>query len=216
MARRSALLSTLADLVKNPHSTLYSGFITCKLDSTHALLDPDSLDMAGKSVSAILYSPEENILKLMEKYRDVQLPPNYLDMSHFEIHIQFEGQTRTMQVPNPLILRRRCCAVFTFEIKSALGLLGTAQELWVEPLGLVPMGLPPSLSDPILFQPSSRANGASIIHASKLKANQVYELLCEDYRTHVLDSLTPDEQEQIRVTFNKYDIGMLPSECCGV
>jgi len=203
--RRNYLLHTLADLIKNPHSALYNGFITCKLDPTFPLLgDAGEVDTgAGKKP---LFSPEASVLSVMEKYRDVTLTSDYLDMSHFEIQLCFEGQMRPLQVPNPTILRRRCCAVHIFEVKQALGLLGTAQELWVEPNGLLPRGLPNNLSDPIYFAPSSRAGGAFVIHASKLKANLVYDVICDDYRTEVLQSLSPEEQEQIRNTFHEYDI----------
>lgn len=205
--RRKELFQTLNELIKDPHSALYNGFITCKLDPTYPLM-ADEFGGGGRADDAnnMLFSTDNNILAIMEKYKDVELPEQYMDMSHFEIQICFEGQMRTLQVPNPLILRRRCCALYPYEIKQALGLLGTAQELWVEPKGLVPRGLPQSLSDPIFFAPSARANGNTIINASKLKANLVYDLICEDYRQEVLDSLSDAEIDQIRVTFNAYDL----------
>jgi hypothetical protein len=209
MDRRNYLLHSLADLIKNPHSALYNGFVTCKLDPTFPLLG-DAAHTGGAGVvptgKSVLFSPDAGVLSVMEKYRDVQLSSDYLDMSHFEVQICFEGQVRSLQVPNPTILRRRCCAVHIFEVKQALGLLGTAQELWVEPNGLVPRGLPNNMSDPIYFAPSSRAGGAYVIHASKLKANLVYDVICDDYRTEVLQSLSAEEQEAIRNTFHEYDL----------
>lgn len=209
MDRRNYLLHTLADLIKNPHSVLYNGFITCKLDPTFPLLGDvthgGGVDAMGTGKN-MLFSPDPSVLAVMDKYKNVQLASDYLDMSHFEIQICFEGQTRSLQVPNPQILRRRCCVVHIFEVKQALGLLGTAQELWVEPSGLVPRGLPNNLSDPIYFTPSKRVGNAFVIHASKLKANLVYDVICDDYRTEVLQSLTPEEQEQIRNTFHEYDL----------
>ena len=205
--RRKQLFYTLDELIKNPHSPLYNGFITCKLDPTYPLLG-DEFGSGGRADDAnnMLFSTDGGILAIMEKYKSIELPEQYMDMSHFEIQICFEGQIRTLQVPNPLILRRRCCALYPYEIKQALGLLGTAQELWVEPRGLVPRGLPQSLSDPIYFAPSARADGNTIINASKLKANLVYDLICEDYRQEVLDSLSDVEIDQIRITFNTYDL----------
>lgn len=215
--RRKELLQILSELIKNPHSPLYSGFVTCKLDPTYPLLIADDMneegslggrDMGGRVDDAnnMLFSTDANILTIMEKYKNVEWPQDYMDYSHFEISIAFEGQVRTLQVPNPLILRNRCCGIYPFEIMQALGLLGTAQELWVEPKGLAPRGMPSYLSDPIYFTESSRANGSMIINASKLKANLVYDLICTDYRQQVLNSLSEAEIDQIRITFDTYDI----------
>lgn len=45
--------------------------------------------------------------------------------------------------------------------------------------------MPKALSQPIVFEPSARLNGAVIIHASRLKSDVTYTVECEDYRGEV-------------------------------
>lgn len=45
---------------------------------------------------------------------------------------------------------------------------GTLQELWMEPVALIPKGLPKHLSDPIRFEPSVRMNNEAYINATHL------------------------------------------------
>jgi len=91
-------------------------------------------------------------------------------------------------------------------VKQALGFMGNMQELWIEPVALVPQGMPKLLSQPIHFEPSVRASGAKLINASLLKAEQSYEVQCEDRREEALDALSQDEMDQIKETFNQCDI----------
>lgn len=83
---------------------------------------------------------------------------------------------------------------------------GTMQELWVEPLALVPRNMPKSLSQPIVFEPSARLDNSVIIHTSKLKADLTYDVQCEDYRGEILKSLTDEELDTIKETFDEYDV----------
>ena len=61
------------------------------------------------------------------RYKDVQLPDRFIDVSHFVIFLSFEGITRPLLVPNPLLLRRKFCNIWPFEVKQALGLMGNMQ-----------------------------------------------------------------------------------------
>lgn len=89
-------------------------------------------------------SPDERVQEIMNKYKDIDISigspngSNYIDITHFKIFIHFEGITRALQVPNPIALPRKHCAIYPFEIKQCLGLTGTLQELWIEPIQLVP------------------------------------------------------------------------------
>ena len=91
-------------------------------------------------------------------------------------------------------------------MKHAFGFSGTMQELWIEPVALVPIGMPKALSQPIKFEPSARINGGVAINASRLKADLTYELVCDDFRTAVRDSLTEEEFDQIQEVFDRLDI----------
>lgn len=108
-------------------------------------------------------------------------------------------------MPAILTLTRRDCAVWPYEIKQALGLTGTMQELWIEPIALVPKDMPKYLSQPIVFEPSARLDGAITINAARLKADLCYDVQCEDYRGEVLRMISEDEIEAIKATFDSYD-----------
>lgn len=49
------------------------------------------------------------------------------DMTHFPIEIYFEENAKVVMVPNPQVLRKRCCALWPYEVKQALGFLGNMQ-----------------------------------------------------------------------------------------
>eukprot|EP00595_Chromulina_sp_UTEXLB2642_P003398 CAMPEP_0196767326 /NCGR_PEP_ID=MMETSP1095-20130614/39068_1 /TAXON_ID=96789 ORGANISM="Chromulina nebulosa, Strain UTEXLB2642" /NCGR_SAMPLE_ID=MMETSP1095 /ASSEMBLY_ACC=CAM_ASM_000446 /LENGTH=233 /DNA_ID=CAMNT_0042134779 /DNA_START=351 /DNA_END=1049 /DNA_ORIENTATION=- len=145
-------------------------------------------------------------MQIFNRYKDIHVPNDILNITTFTIFLSFEGVTRPFYVPNPIALPRRDCAIWPYEIKQTLGLMGTLQELWIEPMALIPRNMPKSLSQPIVFEPSARLNGAITIHASRLKADLTYEVQCEDYRGEVLRSLTDEEMDSIRDTFNQYDL----------
>lgn len=83
---------------------------------------------------------------------------------------------------------------------------GTMQELWIEPVALVPRDLPREQSDPVYFEASCRAQNEFLINAIHLQPNVTYDVQCEDKRNEALDSLSTEEMEQINATFQKYDI----------
>lgn len=70
-----------------------------------------------------------------------------------------------------MILRRRNCNIWPFEITQALGLMNTMQELFLTPKTLIPKDMPKSLSLPIHFEECARLNGAVAINSSHLKVN---------------------------------------------
>eukprot|EP01034_Spumella_vulgaris_P028347 gene28347-35186_t len=142
----------------------------------------------------------------MTKYRDIEVPEDVVDVSHFSILLCFEGRVVPMLVPNPMVLTKKCCAIWPFEIKQLLGFIGNMQELWIEPIGLIPRDLPKSLIQPVLFEESVRMGGAKIISATRLQADVSYDVQCEDKREDALNSLTKEEMDAIKETFQKYDI----------
>ena len=105
-------------MLKDTFSPLYSGFVTSKLDPTYNKNFPGGSD----SEAVPLYSSDEKILEIMNKYKDINLPDDFIDISHFQIHLSFEGHTRPLLVPNPLILRKRNCNIWQYEVKEAIGI----------------------------------------------------------------------------------------------
>jgi hypothetical protein len=142
----------------------------------------------------------------MNKYKDTTLPTDFVDHSHFEIVIAYENVEYPFFVPNPTMLRRRWCAVWPFEIKQTLGIMGTMQEQWVEPRALVPRDMPLAMSQPIAFRPSVRFDGQVCIPAAKLSPGVTYDVECDDLRDEVLENLTEEEKDSIQEVFNRYDV----------
>ena len=116
-SRRWKLLGLFHDLLKDSVSMLYTGFVTCKLDPTYSLNFPGQED----DVQVPLFSTEESVLDIMNRYKDVQVPEDFNDHSHFTIYLSFEGQIRPIAVPNPLLLRKKYCNIWPFEVKQAIG-----------------------------------------------------------------------------------------------
>lgn len=200
---RAKILWTLHQLVIDSTSSLYNGFVTSKLDPSYSI---NLIEKDENEDDIIPYSTDPEVLRIMEHYKDIRVPSDHVDLTHFTIELCFENKIKSIKIPNPLILRKRCCALWPFEVKQALGFMGNMQELWIEPIALIPKGMPKLLSQPIYFESSVRANGEMLINASKLKADQSYEVECEDKREEALDSLLPEEMEKIKETFNKCDI----------
>ena len=202
--QRLHLLKILHEMIINTSSPLYNGFITCKLDPTF------SKNLLGKDHDEVeeveLFSTDAAVLSIMKKYENVLVPNEILDSSHFNIFISFEGNIKPLPVPNPLILRRRCCTIWPFEVKQVLGLTGTMAELFLEPKALVPKDMPKALSTPIVFEPCARLGGAVAINASHLKADMTYEVIMDDSRDDELNKLTDDELMGIKALFEQYDI----------
>jgi Ca2+-binding EF-hand superfamily protein len=202
--QRIKLLKVLHEMIINTSSPLYNGFITCKLDPTFSknLLEKD--DDEYEDVE--LFSAESEVLKIMKKYENVLVPKEILDSSHFNIFLSFEGNVKPLPVPNPLILRRRCCTIWPFEVKQVLGLTGTMADLFLEPRALVPKDMPKALSSPIVFESCARLGGAIAINASHLKADMTYEVIMDDSRDDELNKLTDEEFQSIKSVFDQYDI----------
>jgi len=200
---RSKLLWSLHDMVTDPSSILYNGFVTSKLDPTFTA---NLIDKEEEEDEIVPYSSDPQVLRIMEQYKDIHVPPMELDLTHITIELFFEDKSCTVSVPNPLILRKRCCALWPYEVKDALGFMGNMQELWIEPVALVPRDMPKMLSQPIPFEPSVRCGGQKLINATRLKGDQAYDVLCEDRRDEALNSLSPEEMEAIKETFRQCDI----------
>ena len=200
---RSKLLWTLHEMVSDSSSVLYNGFVTSKLDPSFSA---NLLDKSEEEEEIVPYSTDPEVLSIMEHYRDIQVPSSLSDVTHFSIELYFEDKIRIVNVPNPLVLRKRCCALWPYEVKQALGFMGNMQELWIEPVSLVPRGMPKMLSQPVPFMPSVRYGGEKIINAARLKADQAYDVVCEDKRDEALASLHPEEMDAIKETFQQCDL----------
>lgn len=203
LQQRKKMLWKLNEMVVDISSPLYNGKVTNKLDPSFAKYLSD--DLAKEDEIFELYSSDSEIMKILNRYKDVEIGPSFVDITHFTIYLSFEGFMREFKVPNPLALPRRDCAIYPYEVKKCLGLIGTLQELWIEPVALIPKDMPKALSQPIIFEPSARLDGAVIIHASKLKSDLTYEVQCEDYRGEVVSSLTDEEMDSIKDIFDEYD-----------
>lgn len=202
---RLDLLWNLNELVVDSTSQLHSGLVTCKLDPTFSvgMVDQDVLPVE-------IYSPDPVVLAVMNKYKDVEVPPGTIDTSFFRINVSFEERVVPLEVPSSLVFpRAKWCTVWPFEVMEALGFSGTMQELWILPKALVPLNMPKSLSQPIKFDTSARLGEAAadlaLINASKLGPDITYDLVCDDYRIDARASLTDEELEKIQEMFDAYD-----------
>lgn len=200
---RSKLLWTLHEMIGDPASVLYNGFVTSKLDPSFSA---NMLEVSEDDDEIVPYSTDPEVLRIMEQYKDTHVPHNAADYTHFAIELHFEDKVKVVHVPNPLVLRKRCCVLWPFEVKQALGFMGNMQELWIEPIALIPKNMPKLLSNPIPFKPSVRYGGECVIAATHLKADQAYEVSCEDKRDEALNSLSPEEMEIIKATFQQCDL----------
>lgn len=202
--KRIALFRALHELVKNSSSSLYNGFVTCNVDP--AFSSGVSLGEGTNNEDYEVFSSDDRVLDILEKYKGVHVPLDMPNVSHFRIFVSFEGRMKPILVPNPLLLRKRFCLLWPFEVKQAIGMTGNMQERWIEPTALVPRGLPKHLSEPIEFEPSSQLGGAMVIQASQLKADLCYDVICDDLRSEVLQDLTEEERLTIKEDFETYDV----------
>ena len=199
---RTKLLWTLSELVADTSSSLYQGFVTCKLDPSFSM---NLRGVGDEAEELVPFSADPEVMEVMDRYKNCYVPTNELDITHFTIQLHFEDIVRSVRIPNPLVLKKRCCALWPFEVKQALGFIGTMQEMWIEPVALVPRDLPKQLSQPIPFQPSVRFDGLKLINASHLTADQAYDVQCEDRRDEALSALSEEEMEAIKATFQQCD-----------
>jgi Ca2+-binding EF-hand superfamily protein len=220
--QKNLLIEKLIDSIQNMNSSiLYNGFVTCNIDPsyltglTHYLTSSADGNTSGgggggyggtTSEDYEIYSSSSNILNILQHYNTIHLPNDFTDLSHFKIYLSFENKIKPLFVPNPLILRSKFCVIWPYEVKKAIGMMGNMQELWIEPIGLIPKNLPKNLSEPIYFFSSERLNKNFIIPSNLLKADLTYEVICEDNRTEILKLLTDEERNNIKIIFEKYDV----------
>lgn len=200
MTKQQDLLRSLHEMVLDTTSVLYNGYVTCKLDPSYSqnLVDLEDTDE--------IFSSDARIMSVMNRYKDVYLPNDHEDKSHFVVTLSFENVEYPLLVPDITYMRQRHAFVWPFEIKQSLGILGTMQEHWVEPTALVPKNVARNLSHPVRFEPSVRVGGQVCINAARLIPGALYEVECADLRTEVLMNLTNDEILEINNTFRQYDL----------
>ena len=194
------LLKSLHEMVTDTTSVLYNGYITCKLDPSY------SQNLVESEASEELFSADARVLSVMNRYKDIYLADDHEDISHFLITLAFENDEYPLSVPDITYMRQRHAFVWPFEIKQALGIVGTMQEHWVEPVALVPKNVARNLSHPVRFEPSVRMGGQVCINAARLIPGALYEVECDDLRTEVLMNLSDDEMMEIKRTFEQYDV----------
>lgn len=209
------LLEALSEMFRDPSSILYRGFITSRLDPSYAdhlipeqLVDP-KLPSPGRKVQqeSDIFSSDAKVLQTMLKYKDVVVPDDFEDLTHFTITIMYDGRSVDLRVPNPAVLRpASACYLWPFEVKQALGFMHTMQELWIEPLELTLRdAASKSEARPIPFTPSHRVGEEPVINTLLLKPNAVYDLHCEDKRDDAVNALSAEEMETIKETFHRFD-----------
>ena len=200
LRKQKQLLKTLHDMVLDTTSLIYNGYVTCKLDPSYSQNLIDSFEAED------VFSTDARVLSIMNHYKDVNLPDQYEDRSHFTITLAFESGEFPLLVPDITYMRQRYAFVWPFEVKQALGIVGTMQEHWVEPVALVPKNVARNLSHPVRFEPSVRVNGQVCINAARLIPGALYEVQCDDLRTEVLMNLSDEEMMEIKRTFERYDV----------
>lgn len=201
---RDKLLWTLSEMVADTSSRLYHGFVTSKLDPSFCMNMRNNYE--DNDEDFVPFSTDTEVMEIMERYKSVSVPTNELDITHFTIQLHFENKVVPLKVPNPLVLKKRNCVLWPFEVKQALGFMGTMQELWIEPTALIPKDMPKLLSQPIPFEPSIRYGGEALINASRLTGDQSYEVQVDDRRDEALNALSPEEMDEIKATFQQFDI----------
>jgi Ca2+-binding EF-hand superfamily protein len=225
LAVRRELLESLQDMVVDPNSTLFHGYVTSKVDPSYSAHvvdrnqhnDDDGQDedddgdnddlVAGQRDDNEIFSSDPNLMKLMTRYKDIYVPESFHDQTFLTITLYFEGRIAKVKIPNPALLTKRHCALWPFEVKSALGFLGTMQELWIEPLELVARdGTNKAQSESIRFSPSVRLGGEKVINAVHLHADGHYDVKCEDQRDEALNSLSKEEMDEIKEIFQQCDL----------
>jgi Ca2+-binding EF-hand superfamily protein len=231
---RKKLLKNLYDLIQDPSSVLYNGYITSKIDPSFTLnfdeknnnqnqgqqgsslsspvrksvhgSDDNKLPVSSSnSMQLDMFSENIEIMKIMQKYKNVVIPDDFEDQSFFHITLHFEGRVGVVSVPNPVTLTKRYCALWPFEVKTALGFLGTMQEMWINPVELIPRDTV-TKPTPIPFTPSVRLGGQLVINAVHLTPDGSYDVKCTDRRDEALNSLTPEEMDSIKETFQQCDL----------
>jgi hypothetical protein len=123
---RRRLLYSLQDMVQDTTSPLYNGLITSKLDPSYNNHIVERVSRNGGKLDDdfVPFSSDPVVLAIMNKYRDTEVPEDTVDVSHFTILLCFEGRVVPMLVPNPMVLTKRCCAIWPFEVKQLLGFIG--------------------------------------------------------------------------------------------
>lgn len=210
---RKRLLHSLHEMIRDTSSLLYNGGVTSKLDPSFALnfVDrlPSSAQTGATSGSATMmdgiFSESMEVMKVMQRYLDVVIPDDFVTHTHFNITLYFEGRIGLVSVPNPAVLAKRHCALWPFEVKQALGFIGTMQELWIDPVELVPRDTATKAA-PIPFSPSVRCGGQLIINAVHLTPDCSYDVKCIDRRDDALNSLSQEEMDSIKETFQQCDL----------
>lgn len=114
-------LFDIDECLRDENSLFYddASEVTKYLDPTYSKYLIDELDE-----NIEMYSSVPRVLETLKCYQDIQLPKDYLDVTHFTIYVCYEGHIKPFSVPNPIALPRRNCAIYPFEIKQALGLTG--------------------------------------------------------------------------------------------
>lgn len=204
---RSKLLEMLHDMLIDPSSVLYNGFITSKVDPSFSANLVENTIEKEEIEQHEIFSNDVDIMRIMNKYKDIHTSEEFHDETTFKITIYFESRIAKVVVPNPAVLTKRYCALWPFEVKQALGFVGTMQELWIEPLELVPRDTTmKSHARAIPFAASVRLGGQKIINAVHLTADGHYDLKCDDKRDDALNSLSKEEMDHIKETFQKCDL----------
>ena len=86
LEKRQELMSALHDMIVDTSSPLYHGFLTCNIDASYS----NNLIGVGSTESNQTFSTEPKVKAILDKYKDVQLPPDYVDRSHFPIFLNFD------------------------------------------------------------------------------------------------------------------------------
>ena len=216
VAQRRDALERLEAAIADHASRLYHGRATRDADASFAprlrgyarmtkaasaaASESDALDVKG-------VSPDARVQGILEKYQALPAPPaGSLDVTHFTVRVTHDGgPERLLRVLNPKFVRKRSCFVWPIDTKRALGYIGTVQDVWLQPTGLVPTDVPREHATPIRFAPNKACGGMPVISASLLKPGRKYEVTFTDRRQAALDALDPEMLHTIEDTFESFD-----------
>ena len=94
-------------------------------------------------------------------------------------------------------MRKRCCYVWPIDAKRALGYVGTVQDVWLQPTGLIPTDVPRELATPIRFTANKACGNMPVISAMLLKPGHKYEVEFTDRREAALNGLDAETRQTI-------------------
>jgi Ca2+-binding EF-hand superfamily protein len=154
-------------------------------------------------------SEDARVNRTLDRYRTSRMTNKY-DMNSIQISVRWEGNTKSLKVPNPRIHREQLCVLWEWQIKDALGVNGTIADMWLRPTALVHKPSQHSSrqqrgGQALRFEASARHGNFPVVYTAYLQSGGLYEVQMEDRRDEALSVLTPKQVQEMKAHFESYD-----------